>query len=46
MIEYLGVIISHNSIAMDPFKITGITEWPNPMNKKEVQAFLRFTNFY
>src|SRR6266496_409782 len=33
-IEYLGVIISHNSVAMDPVKITGITEWPAPMNKK------------
>jgi len=38
-IEYLGVIISHNSIAMDPVKITGVTEWPTPMNKKEVQSF-------
>jgi len=45
-IEYLGVIISHNSIAMDPVKITGVTEWPAPTNKKEVQSFLRFTNFY
>jgi len=24
-IEYLGVIISHNSVAMDPVKITGVT---------------------
>jgi len=45
-VEYLGVIISHNSIVMDPVKIAGITEWPAPMNKKEVQSFLRFTNFY
>jgi len=45
-IEYLGVIISHNSIAMDPVKIPGITEWPALMNKKEVQSFLGFTNFY
>jgi len=46
MIEYLGVIISHNSFAMDPVKITGVTEWPAPTNKKEVQSFLGFTNFY
>jgi len=45
-IEYLGVIISHNSIAMDPVKIAGITKWPAPTNKKEVQSFLGFTNFY
>jgi len=46
MIEYLGVIISHNSIMMDPVKIAGVTEWPALTNKKEVQTFLRFTNFY
>jgi len=45
-IEYLGVIISHNSIAMDLVKIAGVTEWPALMNKKEVQSFLGFTNFY
>jgi len=46
IIKYLRVIISHNSVAMDPVKIAGITEWPAPTNKKEVQSFLRFTNFY
>ncbi len=45
-IEYLGEIISHNSVAMDPVKIAGVTEWPAPTNKKEVQSFLGFTNFY
>ena len=45
-IKYLGVIISHNSVVMDPVKIAGITEWPAPTNKKEVQSFLGFTNFY
>jgi len=46
MVEYLGVIISHNSISMDPVKIASVTEWPAPTNKKEVQSFLGFTNFY
>jgi len=45
-IEYLGEIISHNSVAMDPVKIAGVTEWPATTNKKEVQSFLGFTNFY
>jgi len=44
-VEYLGVIISHNSVSMDPVKIAGVTEWP-ATNKKEVQSFLGFTNFY
>jgi hypothetical protein len=45
-IEYLGVIVSHNSMKMDPVKITGIMEWPEPKNVKQVQAFLSFVNFY
>ncbi len=44
--EYLGVIISENSIRMDPVKIAGITEWPAPTKKRELQLFLGFTNFY
>ena len=35
-VKYLGVIISHNSVTMDPVKIAGVAEWPTPMNKKEV----------
>ena len=45
-IEYLGVIISHNLVAMDPVKIAGVKDWPALTNKKEVQSFLGFTNFY
>src|SRR5271155_4948159 len=45
-VEYLGVIISHNSMWMDPVKVSGVADWPVPANKKEVQSFLGFTNFY
>jgi len=45
-IEYLGVIISHNCVEMDPIKIAGVAEWLVPMSKKEVQSFMGFTNFY
>jgi len=45
-VEYLRVIISQNSIKMDPVKVAGVTEWPIPSNRKEVQSFLGFTNFY
>jgi hypothetical protein len=45
-IEYLGVIISHNKVEMDPVKIAGIADWPTPLNKKEVQSFVSFVNFY
>jgi hypothetical protein len=45
-IEYLGVIILHNKVEMDPVKIAGVADWPTPSNKKEVQSFVSFVNFY
>jgi hypothetical protein len=31
---------------MDPVKIAGVADWPTPSNKKEVQSFIGFINFY
>ena len=45
-VEYLRVVVSHNSVKMDPAKVARVAEWPTPSNKKEVQSFLGFTNFY
>ncbi|KAG5720918.1 hypothetical protein E4T56_gene402 [Termitomyces sp. T112] len=45
-IEYLGLIISHGTVEMDLVKVAGVAEWLEPWNKKEVQAFLSFANFY
>ena len=45
-VEYLRVVVSHDSIKMDPAQVTGVSEWPTLSNKKEVQSFLGFTNFY
>jgi len=45
-VEYLGVIISQDSVKMDPVEVAGVTEWPILSNRKEVQSFLGFTNFY
>ncbi|KAJ3559362.1 hypothetical protein NM688_g396 [Phlebia brevispora] len=44
--EYLGHIISNGSIRMDPAKVEGVTKWPVPTCKKDVQQFLGFANFY
>jgi hypothetical protein len=45
-IEYLGIIISHNKVEMDPVKIAGVADWLTPSNTKEVQSFIGFVNFY
>ena len=45
-IEYLGVIILPNGIAMDPKKVQVILDWPIPTTVKELQSFLGFANFY
>src|SRR6266478_281087 len=45
-VEYLGLIISQDHVAMDPVKICGVIEWPQPTKVKEVQSFLGFVNFY
>ena len=45
-IKYLGVIISQNSVMMDPAKVARMSEWPTLTTTKEVQLFLGFVNFY
>jgi hypothetical protein len=45
-IEYLGVIISHNKVEMDLVRISGESDWLTPSNRKEVQSFIGFVNFY
>jgi hypothetical protein len=45
-IDYLGMIISENSLKMDPTKINGIKNWEAPKTVKQVRSFLGFCNFY
>ena len=45
-VEYLGVVVSHDSVKKDPAKVARVVEWPTLSTKKEVQSFLGFTNFY
>lgn len=45
-IEYLGLVILEGEICMDPVQVAGVTEWPVPTTRKEVQSFLGFANFY
>ncbi len=43
--EYLGVIISENSIRMDPVKLAGIAEWPTPTKKRGTTIVPRLHQF-
>ena len=45
-VEFLGLIISKNSVSMDPKKVEGVKGWPTPTKVKHVQAFLGLANFY
>lgn len=45
-IQFLGLIISTGGVAMDPQKVQAILDWPTPSDKKGVQRFVGFANFY
>jgi Reverse transcriptase (RNA-dependent DNA polymerase) len=45
-IDFLGVILQHGTIYMDPAKTQGVADWPQPANVTDVWAFLGFTGFY
>jgi len=45
-IEYLGLVISENKVAMNPIKVARVHNWPIPENWTDVQAFIGFVNFY
>src|SRR5258707_1057773 len=45
-VEYLGLVISKDHVAMDPMKVCRVMEWLTPTKVKEVQSFLGFVNFY
>jgi len=45
-IEYLGLVISENKVAIDPAKVAGVHDWPTLENRTDVQAFIGFVNFY
>src|SRR5258708_10428721 len=45
-VDYLGLVISKDHVAMDPIKLQGVTDWPQPPKVKDVQPFIGFVNFY
>ena len=44
--EYLGLIVGHQTVKMDPAKVKGVTSWLVPTTRKQLRGFLGFLNFY
>jgi hypothetical protein len=45
-VEFLGVILGHNTIRMDPAKVQGVVDWKPPQTVRDIRAFLGFTGYY
>jgi len=45
-IEYLRMILEEGKVSMDPTKLKGIKDWPEPTTVKQTRSFLGFGNFY
>ncbi|KAI7799302.1 hypothetical protein IRJ41_024940 [Triplophysa rosa] len=45
-VPFLGFILSSEGIRMDPAKVEAVANWSTPVNRKAVQRFLGFANFY
>uniref|UniRef100_A0A8C6KJR4 Gypsy retrotransposon integrase-like protein 1 n=1 Tax=Nothobranchius furzeri TaxID=105023 RepID=A0A8C6KJR4_NOTFU len=45
-ITFLGYIFEGGQVRTDPDKIKAVLNWPTPENRKQLQRFLGFANFY
>ena len=45
-VTFLGLILEGGRVRSDPEKIRAVLEWPEPENRRELQRFLGFANFY
>lgn len=45
-VSFLGFVVQSGSLKADPDKVKAVAEWPRPANRKQLQRFLGFANFY
>ena len=45
-LDFLGHVVSHNGVAVDPGKIDAIRAWPVPASARDLRSFLGLANYY
>jgi hypothetical protein len=45
-VKYLGHIVSHNGVCVDPMKIKEMKDWPHLQTLKILRGFLGLTSYY
>lgn len=45
-VAFLGYIIERGDLKPDPAKVQTVLTWPEPPNRRQLQRFLGFANFY
>ncbi|KAL4009381.1 hypothetical protein ACER0C_003233 [Sarotherodon galilaeus] len=45
-VAFLGHVIDHGNLKTDPAKVQAVVDWPTPSNRRQLQSFLGFANFY
>lgn len=45
-VAFLGYIIERGNLRTDLEKMQAVVEWPVPPNRRQLQRFLGFANFY
>ena len=45
-VPFLVWLVSNKGVAVDPYKIKAILEWPVPKSRNDMEAFLGFVNYH